>query len=426
MSDKILIRGGRVLTADGFKDADVLIDGGKIAAIEKNISAGDAEVFDASGLMVSPGLVDIHTHLREPGFEHKEDIASGTAAAAAGGFTTVCCMANTDPVNDSAVVTEFIKKRAAERGCVRVCPIGAVTKGLKGEELSEAGELAEVGAVALSDDGKSVASAQRMRLALRYAKQFDMTIISHPEDSELVDGGVMNEGYWSTALGLPGATRAAEETIMDRDCRLAALEDSHLHVAHVSSRGGAEIVRAAKKKGWPVTCETAPHYIYATDEILKGYDTNARVNPPIRTDDDRKALIEALKDGTIDCIATDHAPHHLDDKKVEFALSASGISGLETALGLCWTALVVPGHMKPEELLFKMTRDPAKVLKLDAGELKVGGDADITVIDPNEKWTVDPAKFRSKGKNTPFAGHELTCKVRRTYFNGKLVYDSAK
>lgn len=421
-AEDILIRGGDVLTVSGLERGDVLMRGGAIAALGRDLEAGSARVVDASGLLVAPGLVDIHCHLREPGYEHKEDIASGTAAAAAGGFTSVCCMANTDPVNDNAAVTEFIKSRAAERGSAHVYPIAAVTKGLKGEELTEMGELAEAGAVALSDDGRSVRSAQRMRLALRYAGRFGLTIVSHPEDDELTNGGVMNEGYWSTALGLPGVTRAAEETIIARDCMLAGLENARLHVAHVSTAGGAELVREAKRHGWPVTCETAPHYLYATDEWLQDYDTNARVNPPLRTEADRLALIEALKDGTIDCIATDHAPHHADDKNVEFALASSGISGFETALAVCWTALVVPGHLTPEQVLDKLTRAPAKVLGLDAGTLEVGKRADVTLIDPRAEWTVDPGKFRSRGKNTPFAGRTLTGAVRCTFLKGRLVY----
>ena len=421
-AEDILIRGGDVLTVSGLERGDVLMRGGAIAALGRDLEAGSARVVDASGLLVAPGLVDIHCHLREPGYEHKEDIASGTAAAAAGGFTSVCCMANTDPVNDNAAVTEFIKSRAAERGSAHVYPIAAVTKGLKGEELTEMGELAEAGAVALSDDGRSVKSAQRMRLALRYAGRFGLTIVSHPEDDELTNGGVMNEGYWSTALGLPGVTRAAEETIIARDCMLAGLENARLHVAHVSTAGGAELVREAKRHGWPVTCETAPHYLYATDEWLQDYDTNARVNPPLRTEADRLALIEALKDGTIDCIATDHAPHHADDKNVEFALASSGISGFETALAVCWTALVVPGHLTPEQVLEKLTRAPARVLELDAGTLEVGKRADVTLIDPRAEWTVDPGKFRSRGKNTPFAGRTLTGAVRCTFLEGRLVY----
>jgi len=419
---KYLIQGGDVLTPAGKNRCDVLIEGGKIAAIGQNLPSEGAEMIDASGLWVTPGFVDIHCHLREPGFEHKEDIASGTAAAARGGFTSICCMANTDPVNDNAVVTEFIKKKAALAGPVRVYPIAAVTKGLKGDELTEAGELREAGAVALSDDGKSIRNALRMRLALSYVKRFGMTIISHPEDENLVDGGVMNEGYWSTALGLPGTTRAAEESIIARDCLLAELENAPIHIAHVSTAGGAEIVRQMKKRGVPVTCETAPHYLYATDEWVQGYDACTKVNPPLRTEADRAALIEALRDGTIDCIATDHAPHHEDDKNVEYAIASSGISGFETAFAVCRTALVEAGHFTPEQLFEKITCAPAKILGLDAGTLEVGRAADIAITDGNEEWTVDPARFISKGKNTPFAGRVLKGAVRYTFAQGVLVF----
>lgn len=418
---KHLIQGGEVLTAAGKSRCDVLIEGGKIAAIGQDLSPEGAKVFDASGLWVTPGFVDIHCHLREPGYEHKEDIASGTAAAARGGFTSVCCMANTDPVNDNAVVTAFIKERASLASPVRVYPIAAVTKKLKGEELTEVGELRDAGAVALSDDGKSVKNALRMRLALRYAKCFDMPIISHPEDEDLVDSGVMNEGRWSTILGLPGITRAAEESVIARDCMLAELEGARIHIAHVSTAGGAEIVRQMKARGVRVTCETAPHYLYATDEWVQGYDASTKVNPPLRTEADRAALIEALKDGTIDCIATDHAPHHADDKNTEYEIAASGISGFETAFALCWSALVVPGHLSPERLFEKLTRAPAEILGLDAGILKAGGSADIVIVDGGEKWTVDPAKFLSKGKNTPFAGRTLTGVVRCAFAQGCLA-----
>jgi dihydroorotase len=261
-----------------------------------------------------------------------------------------------------------------------------------------------------------------MRLALSYAKRFGLVVVSHPEDEDLVDGGVMNEGYWSTMLGLPGATRAAEETIIARDCMLSALENSRLHIAHVSTAGGAEIVRQAKRMGAPVTCETAPHYLFATDEWVGDYDTNTRVNPPLRTESDREALIGALLDGTIDAIATDHAPHHADDKKVEYALAASGISGLETALAICWTALVKPGLLSPEQLFDKLSRSPARVLGLDAGTIEEGGRADITIIDPAAEWTVDPAKFASRGKNTPFAGRKLTGLVKYTIAGGLIAY----
>ncbi|MDR1885709.1 MAG: dihydroorotase [Synergistaceae bacterium] len=417
-----LIRGGNVLSQGAAGSGDVLVRNGIVETIGQGLEVPEAVLIDASGMWVVPGLVDIHCHLREPGFEHKEDIASGSAAAAKGGFTTICCMANTDPVNDNAVVTEFIKKKGRDAGHARVRPIAALTKGLLGEELTEAGELAEAGAAALSDDGKSVRNANRMRLALSYAKRFGLTVISHPEDADLVNGGVMNEGRWSTALGLPGTTRAAEETVMARDIMLAAVENTGIHIAHVSTAGGADIVREAKRRGIRVTCETAPHYLYATDELVREYDSNTKVNPPLRTEEDRTALIEALRDGTIDCIATDHAPHHLDDKNVEYSIAASGISGFETALAICWTALVKPGFLSPEELFAKMTHAPSDILGLDAGRLEAGRAADIAVIDPCAEWTVDPAKFASRGKNTPFAGHALTGLVRYTICGGKLTY----
>ncbi|MDR3353457.1 MAG: dihydroorotase [Synergistaceae bacterium] len=417
-----LIKGGDVFSGGETKKRDVLIRDGVIEAIGEGLECPEAEVVDAPGMWIVPGLVDIHCHLREPGFEYKEDIASGSAAAAAGGFTTVCCMANTDPVNDNAVVTRYIKERAREVGIVRVRPVAALTKGLRGEELTEAGELAEAGAVALSDDGRSVRNAHRMRLALSYAKRFGLRVISHPEDTDLVNEGVMNEGYWSTALGLPGITRAAEETVIVRDIMLAALEDTCIHIAHVSTAGGAEIIREAKRRGVRVTCETAPHYIYATDEMVKEYDSNTKVNPPLRTEADRAALIEALLDGTIDCIATDHAPHHLDDKRAEYAIASNGISGFETAFAICWTALVKPGHMTPETLITKMTSAPADILGLDAGRLEQGLAADLAVIDTGAEWTVDPSKFASRGKNTPFAGHVLTGLVKRTFCGGRPVY----
>ena len=322
-----------------------------------------------------------------------------------------------------AAVTQLIRLKAVSESVVRVYPIAAATKGLKGEELTEMGELKESGAVAVSDDGKSIIDANRMRLVMSYAAHFGLPVVNHPEDPNLVNGGVMNEGYWSTVLGMPGATRVAEESIIARDCMLAELEGAHLHVAHVSTAGGAEIVRQFKARGAKITAETAPHYLYATDAWVEGYDTNTRVNPPLRTDKDVEALIAALKDGTIDCIATDHAPHHADEKNVEYAVAASGISGLETALGVCWTALVVPGHLTPEQLVSKMSAAPAKIFSLPAGRLEVGQPADVTLIDPSAEWVVDVNEFLSKGKNNPFDGKKLTGKVVATWVEGKCVYD---
>lgn len=418
----LLFRGGSVLLPQGLQECDIFVENGKIAKVEKNITDKSDTVVNVGGFIVSPGFVDLHCHLREPGFEHKEDIESGTAAAAAGGFTDICCMANTNPVNDSSVVTQFILKRAAERGKAHVYPIAAVTKGLQGEKLTEVGELIAAGAVALSDDGMSVRDGGQMRLAMSYAGQFDMTVISHPEDLTLSGDGVMNEGYWSTALGLPGITRAAEETIIARDCMLAGLEKTHLHIAHISTAGGVELVRYFKKLGYPITCEVTPHHLYATDDWLKNYDTNAKVSPPLRTEKDRLALIAGLQDGTIDCIATDHAPHHADEKRIEFALAACGISGFETAFALCWTALVATKEMTPEDLLHKMTSAPARVLGLDAGEIAVGKSASLVVLDPKKNWTVNPEKFVSRGKNSPFGGEKLTGAVLMTFLDGKLVY----
>ncbi|GHT01319.1 dihydroorotase [Synergistales bacterium] len=421
---KILIQNGSLVLPDGVKKGDVLIEGGKIAALlDSGSKVGDAEIVDAKGLLVSPGLIDLHSHLREPGFEYKETIATGTRAAAKGGFTSVCCMANTKPVNDNAAVTELIKLKAKREGVVRVYPIGAATKGLKGEELTEMGELQESGVVAVSDDGRSIVDANRMRLVLTYAAHFNLPVVTHPEDLNLTNNGAMNEGYWSTVLGLSGITRAAEETIIARDCHLAALTGARLHVAHVSTAGGADIVRLYKAKGAKITAETTPHYLYATDDWVDGYDPSTRVNPPLRTKDDVTALIAALKDGTIDCIATDHAPHHFDDKNLEYALASTGISGFETALGVCWTALVAPGHMTGEQLLSKMTSAPAELFSLPGGVIAEGGVADITIIDPSEEWVVDSSLFLSKGKNTPFNGKKLTGNVVRTFVGGERVYE---
>jgi dihydroorotase len=428
---RILIKNGTIVTPNGQQKGDLLIEDGKIAALGGELDAKtseNAQVHDASGLLVSPGLVDLHCHLREPGYEYREDIASGTMAAARGGFTSVCCMANTNPVNDNSSVTEFINEKARKTGVVRVFPIGAATKGMKGEELTEMGDLKDAGIVAVSDDGKSISNAGRMRLVMSYARHFGLTVVDHPEDCDLVGGGVMNEGYWSTILGLPGATRVAEESIIARNCMLAELEGAHLHVAHVSTAGGADIVRQFKARGVRVTAETAPHYLYATDAWVEGYDTSTRVNPPLRTENDITALIEALKDGTIDCIATDHAPHHVDDKNMEFALAVTGISGLETALAVCWTALVIPGHLAPEKLLAKMTVAPAAIFPLPgvSGKLEPDEPADITLIDPKAEWTVDAAEFASKGKNTPFQGKKLTGRVVATYAAGKRVYEAKR
>ncbi|MCM8899674.1 dihydroorotase [Caldicoprobacter algeriensis] len=401
--------------------ADILIDKGKVINIGKDIENTADEVIDAAGKWVLPGLVDAHCHLREPGFEYKEDIGSGTRSAAAGGFTSVACMANTNPVVDSAAMVNYIKSIAMAKGVVKVYPIAAVTKGQKGEELTEMGELKEAGAVALSDDGRPIMNSHLMRLALQYAKGLDMLIISHCEDLSLVGDGVMNEGYMSTVLGLKGITRAAEEVMVARDIILAETLDAPIHIAHVSTRGSVELIRQAKRRGVRVTCETAPHYFSATDAWVDGYDANAKVNPPLRTDDDVEAIKQGLKDGTIDIIATDHAPHHRDDKEVEYGLAANGISGFETAFSLAYTNLVETGILSMVELVQKMSKGPADILNIDAGTIGVGKPADIIVVDLDREYTVDVSKFYSKGKNSPFHGHTLKGKVIHTIVDGRIV-----
>jgi len=401
---------------------DVLIEDGFIRDIQPTIAPkDDCEVIDAKGKLVLPGFVDMHCHLREPGFEYKETIFTGTRAAARGGFTSIVCMANTSPVADNAAILSFILQKAQKEGAVRVYPVGAVTKGLKGEELSEIGELKEAGAIALSDDGKPIMNAHLMRRAMEYASSFNLLIISHCEDTQLSDEGVMNEGYISTLLGLKGSTRAAEEVMIARDIILAEMLSTRIHIAHVSTRGGVELIRHAKKRGVAITAETAPHYFTATDTWVEGYDTNAKVNPPLRTQDDVEAIKEGLQDGTIDCIATDHAPHHLDDKQVEFHLAASGISGFETAFSLAYTQLVASGILTIDELVVKMSQKPCEILGIPGGSLHVGSAADIVVVDPNTEWVIDREAFLSKGKNTPFHGKTVIGKVCHTLVGGKAV-----
>ncbi|MFO7295122.1 MAG: dihydroorotase [Clostridia bacterium] len=424
----LCIKNGTVI--DGISDvpykADILIDKGKIIHIGENMGNAADEVIDATDKWVLPGLVDSHCHLREPGFEYKEDIGSGTRSAAAGGFTSVACMANTNPVVDNAAMVNYIKSIARAKGVVKVYPVAAVTKGLEGQELTEMGELKEAGAVALSDDGRPIMNSQLMRLALQYAKGMGMLIISHCEDLSLVGDGVMNDGYMSTVLGLKGITRAAEEVMVARDIILAEVLDAPIHIAHVSTRGSVELIRQAKRRGVKVTCETAPHYFCATDEWVDGYNTNAKVNPPLRTSDDVEAVKQGLKDGTIDIIATDHAPHHRDDKEVEYSLAANGISGFETAFSLAYTHLVETGILSIQELVQKMSKRPAEILNIDAGTIQVGKPADVIVVDLHRTYTVDVSKFYSKGKNSPFNGCTLKGKVIHTIVDGKVVMKNEK
>lgn len=423
---KRLIRGGRVIDPSQGIDGvfDLLIADGVIVKIAERIEEADAEVIDAAGLCVLPGLVDIHCHLRDPGFEYKEDIATGTRSAAAGGFTSICCMPNTSPVNDCAAVTRYILERAKAVGSgVNVYPIGAISKGLKGAELAEIGTMKAAGIVAISDDGRPVVNANLLKLALIYADHFDVPIVSHSEDLDLTDGGVMNEGYMSTLLGLRGTTRAAEEVMIARDILVAEAYGKRIHLCHVSTKGGVQLVREAKARGVRVTAETAPHYIGATDAWVQDYDTNTRVNPPLRTEEDRLAVIAGLVDGTLDCIATDHAPHHADEKNVEYPLAASGMVGFETAFAICYTELVEKGFMDMSRLVSLMTTNPARILNLPAGTLAPGARADVTLADIGERWTVDAEKLHSKSKNTPFDGRTYTGRVKKTLCGGQTIYE---
>lgn len=415
----MIIKNADVVTKDGVKKLDIRIENGRIAALGKNLSG---EGLDCTGLTVFPGFIDMHVHLREPGFEKKEDIASGSAAAVRGGFTQICCMPNTKPVTDNKVVVSYILNRAKEVGLCKVRPIGAITEGQKGENLAAIGAMKAAGAVAISEDGKSVVKTNLMANAMMYAADFGLKCLCHCEDASLVDGGVVNEGYYSTLTGLKGSLRAAEDIIIAREICLAESLSLPVHICHVSTYSGVQLIREAKARGVQVTAETCPHYFTLTDEVIATFDTNTKVNPPIREEKDRLAVIEGLKDGTLDCIVTDHAPHHEDDKNVEYNLAAFGISGLETSFALSYTQLVKGGALTLCELADKMSAAPARVLGLEGGAIEEGAVADLTIADLNEKWTIDPKDFVSKGKNTPFAGREVYGKVKYTLVDGEVKY----
>jgi dihydroorotase len=424
----ILIRGGRLIDPSQGHDAvaDILLVGGSVAGQGANVGAPDgAEVIDATGLVVAPGLVDLHVHLREPGREDAETIATGARAAAAGGFTSVCAMPNTDPVCDNQAAVGFVLAQAHAAGTARVYPIGSVSMGQKGEQLTEFGELVAAGAVAVSDDGRPVATAHLMRTALEYARSFGIPVIDHCEDRSLAEGGAMHEGLTSTRLGLKGMPRSAEDLIVARDILLAELTGGHVHLAHMSTAGAVRLIREAKSRGVNVTAEVTPHHLTLTDVCCEGYNTNAKMNPPLREQHDVTALKEGLRDGTIDCIATDHAPHPYDAKEQEFDFAPFGVVGLETALGLAMVELVEPGTLALPELVRRMATRPAEIAHLPGGTLRRGAPADVVVFDPAASWTVEPAAFFSKSRNTPFAGRVLKGRVRWTVVGGLVVHHTA-
>jgi len=426
-----LLRGGRVIDPSQKIDdvMDVLIEGNRIAATGRNL-VEDAKgrkkdpgltVIDVRGKLVVPGLIDIHTHLREPGYEYKETVESGCEAAVAGGFTSIACMPNTNPVNDNRSVTEFILRQAQKAGLATVYPIAAVSRGSEGKALTEFGDLKEAGAAGFSDDGRPVMHAGLMKRALEYAHSLDLPVVAHCEDWQLSKGGLMNEGLVSTELGMPGIPTISEDIMVMRDILIAEYVGTSVHICHVSSAGAVRILRQARERGVRVTAETAPQYLLLTDEALKGFDTSCKVNPPLRSAEDVAAVRAGLRDGTIEVIASDHAPHSAIEKEVEFEYAASGMVGLETSLGLSWK-LVEEGVLTPSELIARMTVNAARVLRIPKGTLKKGADADVTVIDPKKTWTVDVRAFRSKSRNSPFNGWKLPVKAVLTIVGREIKY----
>ncbi|MCA1628985.1 MAG: dihydroorotase [Acidobacteria bacterium] len=428
----------RLLIANGYLiDPTQGVNGGKDLFIEDGRVAGllargegvpeSAEVFDATGLVVAPGFIDLHTHLREPGQEYKETIETGASAAIAGGWTSVCAMPNTDPVNDNPAVTRFVIEQAEAAGLANVFPVGAITKNSEGRELAEMGEMKRAGVVAVSDDGRSVPSAGVMRRAMEYARGFDLTVVDHCEDRTLAGGGVMHEGSWSLRLGLRGSPALAEELDALRDCALAQLTGARLHLAHVSTRGALEAVRRAKERGLAVTCEVAPHHFTLSDEAVRDYDTNTKMCPPLRSLEHIEAILDALRDGTIDAIATDHAPHHADEKALEYDHAPNGITGLETAVGLAFDRLVHEGVVNLERLVELCSVNPAKIFSLaDRGTLRPGARGDVTILDPDLEWTFDASRSKSKSRNTPFDGWTMRGAAVATVVGGRLVYRRAE
>jgi dihydroorotase len=421
---KLLIRGGRIIDPQNGLDGegDLLIEDGRIKRVGAGLVESDAEVFDASGLVVAPGFIDLHVHLREPGEEYKETIASGSAAAVAGGFTSVCAMPNTKPVNDNASVTRYVIDKAREAGFANVFPVGAITRGSAGEELAEIAEMKEAGVVAISDDGRPVMNSQVMRHAMEYARDHNLVVTDHCQDLHLSAGGVMHEGRYSTLLGLKGISPASEANHVSRDIILAETTRARVHIAHISTAGAIDLVRRAKGRGLAVTCEVTPHHLALTDEAVVGFDTNTKMNPPLRSEEDRAALVEAIRDGTLDAIATDHAPHHEDEKMLDFDHAPFGVIGLETALGVVLTRLYHENSIPLARVIELLTSGPARTFGIPRGTLSEGAVADVTVFDADREWTVDPKQFKSRSRNTPFAGWKLKGQVVATFVGGREVF----
>ena len=427
MSRPVLFRGGRVVDPSQSLDenADLLVLDGRVEAVGAGLGAPDgAEIVEADGHVVAPGFIDLHVHLREPGGEHRETIKTGSHAALAGGFTTVWAMPNTDPPIDDPAAVGYVRAAGRAARGARVMPIGAVSVGQKGERMTEIGQLVAAGAIAVSDDGYPVQNSGLMRRVLEYSQTFAIPVLQHSEDTELAHGGVMNEGAVATSLGLQGIPNAAEAAMIARDVCLAGLTGGHLHVCHVSARESVEQLRLAREKGLPVTSEVTPHHLILTEELTLGYNTDAKVNPPLRTEEDVESVRQALVDGVIDVIATDHAPHHYEEKEREFDDAPFGINGLETALGLSMVALVVPGHLTLAGLIDRMSCAPARIMGLESGSLRRGRVADIVLFAPEETWTVDPDRFVSLSRNTPIAGWELVGRVKRTLVGGESRYEA--
>jgi len=425
---KLLIQNGLLVdpTQDLEEKLDLLLEDGRVAGLDKRLTVPEARTLDASGCVVAPGFIDLHVHLREPGEEYKETIETGSQAAAAGGFTSVCAMPNTTPVNDNAAVTKFIVERGREKAVVNVFPVGALTNQSQGETLAELGEMVEAGAVAVSDDGRSVMNAEVLRRAMEYAHQLGIPIIDHCQDMYLTANGVMHEGYYSTLLGLRGIPAAAEEVQVARDVLLSGITRAHVHMAHLSTAGSLELVRQAKRKGLPISCEVTPHHFTLTDEAVADYDTNTKMYPPLRSQHDVASLLEGIADGTVDAIATDHAPHHLDEKALDYDQAPPGIIGLETALSLALDRLVHSGKITLRRLVELLSTNPARIIGIERGSLRVGAMADLTIFDPQRTIRVDVNRFKSRSRNSPFHGWTLKGAVRATIVGGKIVFESSE